>query len=134
MIRSLLVVGLLWSCGPDETISGYTDPDTIWTLTEVDGVPYSAEAWLRFPTEGVVQGAGPCNSLTGRQAAPLPWIEITSLAVTRRACPALADEQRFLTGLQAATLAEPGPNILLLTNDDGLEMVFEAGPASENPT
>ena len=48
------------------------------------------------------------------------------MAVTRRACPELAEETRFFQTLEDMTLAEVQGPVLILSNEDGTEMVFEA--------
>ena len=111
---------------PDETISGYTDPATTWRLTELDGAPFTASATLAFPEEGEVTGTGPCNGFRAGQTLPYPWIEITGIAATRRACPDLDAETAYFAALEAMTLAEVGGDILILSTTEGREMVFTA--------
>ena len=126
MIRLLPLLALLATCVGDETISAYVDPAATWQLTELDGAPFLARAVMRFPERGSVAGEAPCNGFTARQTVPLPWIEIRDVAVTRRACPELAEETRFLAALEAMTLAEVAGDVLLLSDDAGREMVFRA--------
>ncbi|MEO0371928.1 MAG: META domain-containing protein [Pseudomonadota bacterium] len=115
----------LFSCG-DETLSGYGAADTKWVLTEVDGTAFAARAILTFPEEGRIQGQAPCNTFSGAQTVPYPWFKAEGVAVTRMACPDLPAENVFFDALQAMTLAEVGPDTLLLSNDDGRKMVFRA--------
>jgi len=117
---------LLASCYGDETLSAYGASDVTWQLEELDGNPFQASASLTFPEEGQVAGNAPCNSFSGQQSAPYPWVEITDLAVTRRACPDLAAEGEFLAALSEMTLAEVSGDLLILSNDNGREMVFQA--------
>ena len=125
-MRALLALPLLLAgCGPDETISGYVDRDAAWRLVELDGAPFVARATVRFPAQGEVTGDGPCNGFRATQTAPYPWFELDAVAATRRACPALAAEGRFLAALEAMTLAEATDRLLILSNGAGREMVFE---------
>ncbi len=131
MIRlaiSLSMLAGLFSCA-DETLTGYGAAETRWVLQEVDGTPFEARAVLEFPEEGALRGEAPCNTFQGAQSAPYPWFKAENVAVTRRACPELEAETVFLSALSEMTLAEVGQGTLLLSNDAGRKMVFEA----ENP-
>lgn len=111
----------------DETISGYTEADRVWQLVELNGTPFREQATLRFPSKGVVDGTGPCNSFFARQSVPLPWISIDGVASTKRACPVLSAEAAYFAALQDMTLAEVAGTTLLLSNDEtGADMVFRA--------
>ena len=130
MIRAAATVAVIstaLSCSSDETLSGYGAADTTWRLVSVNGAPFEAEATLTFPEEGRVQGEAPCNQFSGAQLAPYPWFQVDRLAVTRRACPELDAEAVFFEALSAMTLAEVAGDTLLLSNDDGKEMLFRAG-------
>ena len=125
---ALLAVLLLAQCGPDETISGYADPGAVYVLEEIDDAPFPARATISFPEEGRVAGDAPCNAYLGKQTAPYPWFEIGQIAATERACADLAAERDFLSALPEMSLAEVQGGILILSNDDGREMVFRAVP------
>ena len=128
-VRILAALGLmayLPNCGGDETLTGYGAADVEWQLQEIAGERFAARATLSFPEEGKLSGDAPCNSYTGRQTAPYPWFQATDIAVTRRACPDLPAETRFLQELGAMTLAEVVGDTLILSDDDGREMVFHA--------
>jgi len=120
-----LLFGLL-QCGGDETLSGYGASDAVWKLVEIDGQVFSANATMQFPEEGKITGEGPCNRFFGAQAEPYPWFKAENIASTRRACPDLDDETWMLQSLEKMTLAEVSANALILSNDAGGEMVFEA--------
>ncbi|GGH38768.1 META domain-containing protein [Cribrihabitans marinus] len=61
--------------------------------------------------------------------APYPWFEVGALAVTRRTCPQMPAERRFLAALGEMSQAEVSGDILILRNAAGGEMVFTAtGP------
>lgn len=111
---------------PDETISGYAVPGLTWRLAEIDGAPFSSDATLTFPEENAVVGQAPCNGFTARQVHPLPWVEFTDIAVTRRACPDLDAEAVFFAALGEMTLAEVTDDVLILSTVEGREMVFRA--------
>ena len=121
----VLLLGLA-GCAGDETISGFLDPASSWRLIELNSEPFTTDATLRFPEQGRITGAGPCNNFTATQSAPYPWIEIGPIAATRRACPELDAEATFFAALGAMTLAEVSGPVLILSNDAGAEMVFEA--------
>lgn len=127
MIRLALVLPLLVAaCQKDETISGYADPDVVYTLTELGGRVFTASATISFPDEGLVRGSGPCNGYSAEQTAPYPWFQLSPLRATRRACPEMAEESEFFGGLQEMTLIEVLGDTLILRNDADNEMVFLA--------
>lgn len=129
MTHRLLFTALLYvcvGCGPDETISGYADPQAIYVLKSVDGAAFEATADIAFPEEGTVIGNGPCNSFRASQSAPYPWFDLGPIAATRRACPDLAQEQTYFEALETVTLVEVSGTALLLTNTDGAELVFHS--------
>lgn len=120
----ILLLGLL-GCA-DETISGYADGTAVYRLAEIDGAAFTARATIAFPEEGRAQGEAPCNGWSATQSAPYPWFELGQVLATRRACPELEAESRFFEALGVMTLAEVQGPVLILTNDAGREMVFEA--------
>ena len=117
---------LLASCQKDETISGYVAHEAEFYLTEISGVRFVAKASIRFPEQGSVTGKAPCNSYAAPQSAPLPWFELGPIRSTRSACPDLALETEFFDHLSRMTLAETLGHVVILRNDAGEEMVFEA--------
>lgn len=110
----------------DESVSGFTDAVVIYQLQELAGQPFAATATISFPEAGQVQGTAPCNSYSAKQSVPYPWIEIKDIAATKRACADLATETAFFASLQAMTLVEAAGDLLILSNDDGAQMVFRA--------
>ena len=110
----------------DETLSGYADPETTYALAEVDGQIVDYIATLTFPTEGEIQGRAPCNKFVAAQTAPYPWFAMGGARITHRACPHLDRERAFLAALRDMTIAEVTGPVLILTNDDGREMIFNA--------
>lgn len=122
-----LFMGLA-ACQADETLTGYGAANKTWTLTSIDGAPYPAKATLTFPAQGAVTGKAPCNSFGAEQTAPYPWFSLSSIRATRAACEDLDQEQRFFDALNAMSLAEISGEVMILSNDDGREMVFTAQP------
>ena len=114
------------ACSPDETISGYADPSATYRLTTLNGVAFTDRATIQFPEAGKIIGSGPCNSYQTTQTMPYPWFEIGPIASTRMACPASSAETTFFQTLAAMSFAEAAGQVLLLTNSDGMEMVFQA--------
>ncbi|PRY93434.1 heat shock protein HslJ [Hasllibacter halocynthiae] len=122
MVAGLLCTALGLLC-PDETLAGHGGGGE-WRLETLDGAPLGAQATLSLGPGGALSGRAPCNAFSGRQTAPYPWFEASALAATRRACPALDAEARFLAALEAMTEAEVLGGVLVLRNRDGGEMLF----------
>ena len=125
MRLTLLLPLLILGCA-DETISGYADPTAVYRLAEIDGSSFGPRATIGFGIAGKAAGVAPCNAWSADQSAPYPWFEIGPVAATRRACPDLEAEVRFFQALNQMTLAEVQGDLLILSNDAGSEMVFEA--------
>lgn len=115
----------LAACGPDETISGYTNPEAAYHLVTIDGVPFPAEATIRLPEKGVINGQAPCNSYSATQTQFYPWFEATQITTTRSICAEQEAETAFLTALEDMSFAEVSGDILLLTGEGGREMTFK---------
>lgn len=128
MLRLALILPLvaLFQCDKDESVAAYGAADRTWALQEIDGQPFEASAFLRFPEEGRIEGNAPCNSYTGTLNAPYPWFEIADLAATRAACTGLEAEGMYFAALMAMTQSEVSGDVLILRNEDGHEMVFKA--------
>ena len=125
LFGAALFLGLLSACA-DETISGYADREATYRLVELNGEAFPSRATIAFPEPGTASGTGPCNRWSATQSAPYPWIALGPIAATRRACPNLEDEAAFFRALSDVTLAEILGDILILTTEDGREMVFRA--------
>lgn len=121
-----LVVASLAACRADETVRAYGGADRVWTLKLLNGANFPARATLTFPKAGEIAGEGPCNRYFGAMKVPYPWFEAGPIGSTRMACPEMAAETAFLAALEAATLSEVAGDTLMLSNTDGLEMVFKA--------
>jgi len=127
MFRFMLLLPLLLAtCNKDETISGFIDTSTIFALVELNGRPFDASATVSFPQEGLVKGNGPCNGFSADQTLPYPWFQLSAIRATRRACSDLALETEFFSALQEMTLIEAVGITLIMRNDAGREMVFQA--------
>ena len=117
---------LLVAACADETISGYADPTATYRLVELNGARFPANATISFPEPGQARGQAPCNTWFATQSAPYPWIDLGPIAATKRACADLNAEQAFFEALSQASLAEVSGTFLILTQEDGQEMVFQA--------
>lgn len=122
----VLCLFAVFACKPDETIAGYGAADRIWVLAELDGEAFTAKATMQFPEPGRIAGDAPCNAYSGAMTAPYPWFEAGQIAVTRRACPDLAAESAFFEALSGMTQSEVSGDTLILSNEDGREMLFKA--------
>lgn len=122
----LIAMALLGTC-KDETVTGHGGQHATWHLISIDGAPYPARATLGFPEQAAIAGEAPCNRYTARQTVPYPWFRAEAITTTRRACPELADEARFLQALAEMTLVEVTGPVLILSTEEGREMVFQAG-------
>ena len=127
LIVTLPALLFLSLCRGDETVVRYGAADKTWVLQELNGAAFTANATLIFPEPGRIAGNGPCNSFSGAMTVPYPWFEAVDIAATKRACPDLTDEGRFFTALAEATFSEVLDDTLILSDQDGLEMVFKAG-------
>ena len=128
MLLRFLFLGMTLSflgCA-DETVSGYADPAAVYRLKEIGGEAFAARATITFPEEGQIVGEAPCNRWSAGQSAPYPWFDPGPIAATKRACADLVAETRFFQVLAAMTLAEVQGPVLILSNDDGVQMVFRA--------
>lgn len=121
----LAAMSVLGYC-KDETVSGYGGEGATWVQLGLDGTPFAARATLTFPEEGTPAGEAPCNRYSGQQTMPYPWFSAERIASTKRACPELEAETRYLRALGVMTLAEIADDTLILSNDAGREMVFRA--------
>ena len=126
-IAGLLVSLLAFlGCDRDETLRAYGAADRVWTLQELNGAPFPALATLSFPNPGQIAGQAPCNRYFSSMTTPYPWFETGSVGGTRMACPEMGAETAFFAALQRATLSEVVQDTLILSDTDGLSMVFKA--------
>ncbi len=125
MRLTLLLPLMVFGCG-DETISGYADPSAVYRLVEIDGEAFGPRATIAFQSQGRAAGEAPCNSWSAAQSAPYPWFALGPVVATRRACSELEAEGQFFEALAGMTLAEVQGSVLILTNEAGAAMVFDA--------
>ncbi|GAA6209081.1 hypothetical protein NBRC116601_23740 [Cognatishimia sp. WU-CL00825] len=118
------LLALCAACQTDETLTAYGAADVTWHLTSLQGAAFSAKASLRFLPDGRVKGHAPCNGFSATQSAPYPWFSLSAIVSTKRACNDLTAEQRFFAALNDMTLAEVLGDTLILSNEDGQDMVF----------
>lgn len=126
LLTMALLVTSLAACRSDETVRAYGGADRVWTLKLLNGAPFPARATLTFPKAGEIAGEGPCNRYFGAMKVPYPWFDAGPVGSTRMACPEMAAETAFLAALEEATLSEVAGDTLILSNVEGLEMVFKA--------
>lgn len=110
----------------DETISGYVDPGTAFFLQEISGQPYPGDTTITFPEQGRVSGKAACNSYFASQFVPMPWFQLGPIASTRSTCPDMALEQEYFETLSRMTLIESFAGVVILSNENGEELVFRA--------
>lgn len=126
-LRGLCLVALaagLSGCLGDETVSGYADREAIYRLEEIGGEVFSGRATITFPEPGQVRGDAPCNAWSASQSAPYPWLELGPIAATKRACPDLPLEAGFFEALAQMSLVEVQGDVVILSGDAGVTMVF----------
>lgn len=126
-IAALIPLSLVAGCFADETLRGYGAADKTWMLTEARDFASNPDITLTFPETGRIAGQAPCNSYFATMDVPYPWFETGLIAATKRACPDLGTEAAFFNALEAATLSEVLGNTLILSDDDGMLMVFRSG-------
>jgi heat shock protein HslJ len=125
-MRSALVC-LLFAATPvlsHDNHAPFDAPGHVWQLIELQGARFAAKATLHFPEPGKLAGDAPCNRYFGAMWGDYPWFKAGRIAATRRACPDLAEESRFLQALETMSQAEATQTHLILTGDDGQSMVF----------
>lgn len=129
-MKTLLILAILLTaltaCRKDETIRAYGGGDRTWALKILNDAPFPAKATLTFPKEGEIAGQGPCNRYFGAMTVPYPWFDAGPIGSTLMACPDLEVETIFLQALEAVTLSELLGDVMILSNTEGLEMVFNA--------
>lgn len=127
MHRLLIAFVLLTSaCQADETVTAYLTGPSVFNVVSIDGAPFAANAIIDLSEAGHIAGTAPCNQYSAEQKAVYPWFEAGMIIATRMACPDLDAESLYLTALSEMTLSEVAGDILILSNTDGREMVFQA--------
>jgi heat shock protein HslJ len=113
------------ACQADETISGYSDAGIVWVLSDLQGNPPKSQITLTFPEKSKIAGKAPCNRYFGAQKKPLPWFETGPIASTKMACPHLDEEAKYFDALENASLAEVSKTTLILSNNDGVLLIYK---------
>ena len=125
-MRALFTLLALAACNSDETLTAYADGVTVFALETLNGAPFTARATIDISEPGRVTGQAPCNRYFAAQTAPYPWFKLGPVGATKMACPDLNQEGAFLRALSQMTLSEIAGSTLILSNDAGQEMVFQA--------
>ncbi|MEO0358568.1 MAG: META domain-containing protein, partial [Pseudomonadota bacterium] len=124
LIFALIGLGVLAGCMRDETLSAYAAVGKTYELVDLNGSTPSFPVTLRLGHKGAMSGQAQCNSYMTTTQDPYPWMNLTAIAATKRACPHLAEEAAFFDALESMTLAEAAGPVVLLSNDAGDEMEF----------
>ena len=122
---ALILLTLVSACQADETVRTYGAADRIWTLTEINGQHFDADATLTFPGNDTIGGKAPCNQYSASMTVPYPWFKAGPIRATKIACPDLQKEAEYLKNLQQMTLSEVLGNVLILSTSEGQNMVFK---------
>ena len=109
----------------DETLSAYAPQDTPFTLILVDDKETQISASLILGKNGEVSGRAPCNGYFGKTTVPYPWFQVETIGATKMACPNLSDETDYFNRLKSMTLSEVSGDTLILSNDEGQNLVFK---------
>ena len=123
----LSVLSFIPACQVDETLRAYGAADRIWTLKEIDGLPFAARATFTLSEDGTMSGDAPCNKYSASMTVPYPWFEAGPIQSTKMACPDLTAEAQFFGALSVMTLSEVLGNVVILSTPEGRKMVFTAG-------
>lgn len=128
MLRAAVFLPLmsLLQCGQDETVAAYGAGGRAWVVSSIDGTDFPVSATLEFPEAGRVAGQGPCNGYSATLEVPYPWFEVRGLVATRTVCPDLEAEGTFFAALMAMEQSEVSGEILILRNEAGHEILFNA--------
>ncbi|MEM9715524.1 MAG: META domain-containing protein [Pseudomonadota bacterium] len=129
MIRALAALGIILAmagCQKDETIAGFTTPDTVWNLELINDTPVEPVFTIQFAEDGRTFGQADCNRFTSVQSAPYPWFDLGPIAVTKALCLNNQDEGRYILALDAAETVEIAGDVLLITGPE-VALTFRSG-------
>jgi heat shock protein HslJ len=121
-----LAIASVFACDKDETLRSYGASDKTWQLIELNEKPFAQPATLTLSQNDRILGQGPCNGFSANMIVPYPWFKAEALISTKMACPALAEETRYFNALGQATISEVLGDTMILSNTEGLKMVFKA--------
>lgn len=91
--------------------------DGSYRLVDIDGAAIPGTATLVIAGDGI-SGQGPCNAYHGQNRAAWPAVDLSPVAMTRRACITEGGEGAFHTALAQVTRAERDESGLVLTGPD----------------
>jgi len=106
-------------------VRAYSAADRIWTLVEINGQPFDANATLTFPGNNTIAGKASCNQYFASMTVPYPWFKVGPIRATKMACADLQKEAEYLKSLQQVTLSEVLGNVLILSTSEGQNMAFK---------
>ena len=109
----------------DETITGYADRSAVYQLIEMNGQPVTTSTTLVFPGRNAVTARTACFRYEGQQSLPYPWFEFELQQRTDYSCIEQAFEAEFRKHLFSADLVETFGNTLILSGEDGPQLVFQ---------
>ena len=115
----------------DETLTGYAERGAVYQLVELDNSSVNSAITLEIVKAKTLAGRAPCNRYNTTINAPMPWFEIGPISATKRACPDLAIEQKYFNLLSQARFAEIHQGQIILSNDQGVLLVFERSAHAE---
>ena len=114
------------ACQTNESITTFAGNVTAFMLQSIDGAAFVAKATIDVSEAGKITGHGPCNRYFANQTAPYLWFSTGLIGSTRMACPDLAAEAQFFDALSTMTLVAVLGGTLILADDNGREMLFQA--------
>lgn len=91
--------------------------DGSYRLADIDGAAIPGTATLVIAGDRI-SGQGPCNAYHGQNRAAWPAVDLSAIAMTRRACITEGDEGAFHAALGQVTAAQRSGDALVLTGPD----------------
>ncbi|NHF74729.1 META domain-containing protein [Paracoccus xiamenensis] len=108
---SAAVLGVMLMAGCAQQAPGF---DGSYTLADIDGAAIPGSATLVIAGDQI-SGQGPCNAYHGQNRAAWPAVDLSAIAMTRRACITEGGEGAFHAALGQVTAAERSGDTLVLT-------------------
>ena len=136
MTVAAAIVVALTSCQADKDVAaeGVDLAGTAWVAESIAGLEVIGEppSFIRFDDARRVSGNAGCNGFTGTYETQGDHLIMGPLAVTRRACGGVIDDQegRFLSALSAVDRYEIEDDLLLLFSKKA-EAATRLGPKEE---
>ena len=121
----LPLIALVSACGIDPG-AGSDGDDTVWVISEIDGVPFPARGTLSFESGGQIAGTAPCNEYRAALSAQAPRFDTGPITVTRASCAQGSLEVQYLYTLSQMTRIDVSGRTLTLSEPGGSSMVFKA--------